>query len=141
MLIGPDCEQPVAVAGNEPLDDQRRRAGCQDQQVPGLAELNQEHRAHHRPSAAHIHEIVTSIGNEPNPTAANLGRQQTHTIGVLAPHLTDTVIAMHDKETPPPAQAGQRALVSTSHNEPELERDTSPVPLARRVARGVLSQY
>jgi hypothetical protein len=78
------------------------------------------------------------MGYEPNPTAANPGRQQTHTIGVLAPYPTDTVIAMCDKET---AAAGAGRPTAAGLDPPqrrELEHETGPVLLARCVARRVL---
>ncbi|MET7992363.1 LacI family DNA-binding transcriptional regulator [Amycolatopsis sp. NPDC005232] len=96
--------------------------------------LNPEHRFFRSPSAARIREIAEGVGYEPNPVAANLRRQQTNTFGVLVPRLTDTVMAMFYEEVATACtRRGYHALVATSHDEPELERENGRMLLGRRV--------
>lgn len=96
--------------------------------------LNPEHRFFRSPSAARIREIADGVGYEPNPVAANLRRRQTSTIGVLVPRLTDTVMAMFYEEVATACtRRGYHALVATSHDEPELERENGRMLLGRRV--------
>lgn len=96
--------------------------------------LNREHRFFRSPSAARIREIAASIGYAPNPVAANLRRQQTNTIGVLVPRLTDTVMAMlYEEIAAASVKRGYHALVATSHDDPDAERENGQMLLARRV--------
>lgn len=96
--------------------------------------LNREHRFFRSPSAARIRQIAESIGYEPNPVAANLRRQQTNTIGVLVPRLTDTVMAMlYEEIASACVKRGYHALVATSHDDPDLERENGTMLLSRRV--------
>jgi LacI family transcriptional regulator len=96
--------------------------------------MNREHRFYRSPSAARIRAIAESLGYEPNPTAANLRRQQTNTIGVLVSRLTDTVMAMLFEEIAAASAArGFHALVATTYDDPQLERENGLAMLASRV--------
>jgi LacI family transcriptional regulator len=96
--------------------------------------MNREHRFYRSPSAARIRAVAESLGYEPNPTAANLRRQQTNTIGVLVSRLTDTVMAMLFEEIAAASAArGYHALVATTYDDPSLERENGLAMLASRV--------
>lgn len=96
--------------------------------------LNQGHRFFRSPTAARIREIAADLGYAPNPAAANLRRRQTNTIGLLVPRLTDTVMAMiYEEIASACAKRGSYALVATSHDNPESERENGSMLLGRRV--------
>jgi LacI family transcriptional regulator len=96
--------------------------------------MNREHRFYRSPSAARIRAVAESLGYEPNPTAANLRRQQTNTVGVLVSRLTDTVMAMLFEEIAAASAArGYHALVATTYDDPALERENGLAMLASRV--------
>jgi LacI family transcriptional regulator len=96
--------------------------------------MNREHRFYRSPSAARIRAVAESLGYEPNPTAANLRRQQTNTIGVLVSRLTDTVMAMLFEEIAAASAArGYHALVATTYDDAALERENGLAMLASRV--------
>ncbi|MCH6468669.1 LacI family DNA-binding transcriptional regulator [Sinomonas terrae] len=96
--------------------------------------MNREHRFYRSESAARIRAVAESLGYEPNPTAANLRRQQTSTIGVLVSRLTDTVMAMLFEEIAAASAArGYHALVATTYDDPALERENGLAMLASRV--------
>jgi LacI family transcriptional regulator len=96
--------------------------------------MNREHRFYRSPSAERIRAVAESLGYEPNPTAANLRRQQTNTIGVLVSRLTDTVMAMLFEEIAAASTArGYHALVATTYDDPQLERENGLALLASRV--------
>ncbi|NUP74265.1 MAG: LacI family DNA-binding transcriptional regulator [Sinomonas sp.] len=96
--------------------------------------MNREHRFYRSESAARIRAVAESLGYEPNPTAANLRRQQTNTIGVLVSRLTDTVMAMLFEEIAAASAArGYHALVATTYDDPALERESGQALLASRV--------
>src|SRR5579859_892428 len=96
--------------------------------------MNRDHRFYRSPSAARIRAVAASLGYEPNPTAANLRRQQTNTIGVLVSRLTDTVMAMLFEDIAAASTArGYHALVATTYDDPALERENGLAMLASRV--------
>ncbi|WP_258052530.1 LacI family DNA-binding transcriptional regulator [Streptomyces sp. Ru73] len=96
--------------------------------------LNREHRYYRSSSAARIREVAAEIGYAPNPVAANLRRRQTNTLGVLVPRLTDTVMATLYEEIASAALVrGYHALVATTHDDPEREREHGRMLLERRV--------
>lgn len=96
--------------------------------------MNREHRFYRSPSAARIRAVAESLGYEPNPSAANLRRQQTKTVGVLVSRLTDTVMAMLFEEIAAASAArGYHALVATTYDDPALERENGLAMLASRV--------
>lgn len=102
--------------------------------------MNREHRFYRSPSATRIRAIAESLGYEPNPTAANLRRQQTTTIGVLVPRLTDAVMAtLFEEIAAASAARGYRALVATTYDDPTLERENGLAMLASRVDGLVLT--
>lgn len=114
------------------IADVARAAGVSKSTVSRA--MNREHRFFRSPSAARIREIAASIGYEPNPSAANLRRQETRTIGVLVPRLTDTVMAMlYEEIATACAKRGYHALVATSKDDPDLERENGSMLLTRRV--------
>lgn len=122
----------VAAGPRPTIADVAQAAGVSKSTVSRA--LNREHRFFRSPSAARIREIAEQIGYEPNPSAANLRRQQTKTIGVLVPRLTDTVMAMlYEEIAAACVRRGYHALVATSHDDPELERENGSMLLGRRV--------
>lgn len=96
--------------------------------------MNREHTFFRSESAARIRAVAESLGYEPNPSAANLRRKQTNTIGVLVPRLTDTVMATLYEEIATACGArGYHALVATTYGDPALERENGLAMLASRV--------
>ncbi|MFF4625664.1 LacI family DNA-binding transcriptional regulator [Nonomuraea jabiensis] len=123
-----------AEAGTKPptIADVARAAAVSPSTVSRA--LNREHRFYRSPSAARIREVAEAIGYAPNPVAANLRRQQTNTIGVLVPRLTDTVMAMlYEEIADASLKRGYHTLVATTHDEPGRERESGEVLLQRRV--------
>lgn len=130
------AEHAPAAIGAGPtratIDDVAHAAGVSKSTVSRAH--NREHRFFRSPSAARIREVAASLGYQPNPTAASLRRQQTNTFGVLVPRLTDTVMALLYEEIAAACEKrGYHALVATSHDDPEQERDNARMLLARRV--------
>lgn len=124
--------------GRVTIDDVAQSAGVSKSTVSRA--LNREHRFFRSPSAERIREIAHRLGYEPNPAAANLRRQRTNTIGVLVPRLTDTVMAMlYEEIAAACAKRGHQALVATSYDDAELERDNGTMLLRRRVDGLVLT--
>ncbi|MGY0063656.1 LacI family DNA-binding transcriptional regulator [Streptomyces sp. LZ34] len=140
-MSGPERDDSTApAAGSKPptIADVARAAKVSPSTVSRA--LNREHRFYRSPSAARIREIATEIGYAPNPVAANLRRQQTNTIGVLVPRLTDTVMAMlYEEIAAASLKRGYHTLVATTHDDPDLERDNGDVLLQRRVDGLVLT--
>ncbi|WP_413249540.1 LacI family DNA-binding transcriptional regulator [Sinomonas flava] len=96
--------------------------------------MNREHTFYRSESAARIRAVAESLGYEPNPSAANLRRRQTNTIGVLVSRLTDTVMAtLYEEIASACAARGYHALVATTYGDPGLERDNGHTMLASRV--------
>lgn len=124
--------------GRVTIDDVAQSAGVSKSTVSRA--LNREHRFFRSPSAERIREIAHRLGYEPNPAAANLRRQRTNTIGVLVPRLTDTVMAMlYEEIAAACVRRGHHALVATSYDDAELERDNGTMLLRRRVDGLVLT--
>lgn len=128
-------QPPTGTDGGRPrptIADVAQAAGVARSTVSRA--LNREHRFYRSPSAARIREIAEDIGYAPDPSAANLRRGQTNTIGVLVPRLTDTVMAMlYEEIAAASARRGYHALVATSHDDPDLEHDNGLMLLERRV--------
>lgn len=130
--------EPGPRTGRVTIDDVAEQAGVSKSTVSRA--LNREHRFFRSPSAERIREIAHRLGYEPNPAAANLRRQRTNTVGVLVPRLTDTVMAMFYEEVAAACvRRGHHALVATSYDDPELERDNGTMLLRRRVDGLVLT--
>ncbi|HKU12005.1 LacI family DNA-binding transcriptional regulator [Sinomonas sp.] len=120
------------VGGRPTIADVAEAAGVARSTVSRA--MNREHRFYRSPSAERIRAVAESLGYEPNPTAANLRRQQTNTIGVLVSRLTDTVMAMLFEEIAAASTArGYHALVATTYDDPQLERENGLAMLASRV--------
>ncbi|WP_413105251.1 LacI family DNA-binding transcriptional regulator [Streptomyces sp. Inha503] len=124
---------PAANGGKPPtIADVARTAGVSPSTVSRA--LNREHRFYRSPSAARIREVADAIGYAPNPVASNLRRQQTNTIGVLVPRLTDTVMAMlYEEIATAGLKRGYHTLVATTHDDPAREHESGDVLLQRRV--------
>ncbi|MEU2282994.1 LacI family DNA-binding transcriptional regulator [Streptomyces sp. NPDC013178] len=134
-MSGPENRHGTAeAAGSKPptIAHVARAAGVSPSTVSRA--LNREHRFYRSPSAARIREVAAEIGYAPNPVASNLRRQQTNTIGVLVPRLTDTVMAMlYEEIATASLKRGYHTLVATTHDDPDREHENGEVLLQRRV--------
>ncbi|MPR05507.1 substrate-binding domain-containing protein [Microvirga tunisiensis] len=86
-------------------------------------------------SAKRVRQVAAELGYVRDISAASLRRGNTSTIGVVVPHLTDTVMAMFYEAV---ARACQKAglfaiVVATSRDEPEADRAAAETLLARGV--------
>ncbi|WP_369046106.1 LacI family DNA-binding transcriptional regulator [Sinomonas sp. P10A9] len=96
--------------------------------------MNRDHTFYRSDSAARIRAVAEGLGYEPNPSAANLRRRQTNTIGVLVPRLTDTVMAtLYEEIATACGTRGYHALVATTYGDAQLERENGLAMLASRV--------
>ncbi|GHG50075.1 LacI family transcriptional regulator [Sinomonas cellulolyticus] len=122
-----------ARAGSRPtIADVAEAAGVARSTVSRA--MNREHTFYRSDSAARIRAVAESLGYEPNPSAANLRRRQTNTIGVLVSRLTDTVMAtLYEEIAAACAARGYHALVATTYGDPGLERENGHAMLASRV--------
>lgn len=85
-------------------------------------------------SARHVRQIASELGYVRDSSAASLRRGKTSTIGVIVPHLTDTVMAMVYEALARACQkAGQFAIVATSEDEPEADKRAAETLLSRGV--------
>lgn len=122
-----------ARAGSRPtIADVAEAAGVARSTVSRA--MNREHTFYRSDSAARIRAVAESLGYEPNPSAANLRRRQTNTIGVLVSRLTDTVMAtLYEEIASACAARGYHALVAITYGDPDLERENGHAMLASRV--------
>jgi LacI family transcriptional regulator len=80
--------------------------------------------------------VAAELGYVRDPLASGLRRVGTSTIGVVVPHLTDTVMAMFYEEIAA-ATRGLFAVVATTDDRPETER-LAVESLARRRVDGLI---
>lgn len=91
-------------------------------------------------TARRVREVATSLGYVRDVSAASLRRGQTHTIGVIVPRLTDTVMAMlYEALARACARSGRFAIVATTEDEPRADRAAAQTLLQRGVDGLVLS--
>jgi LacI family transcriptional regulator len=81
--------------------------------------------------------VAAELGYVRDPLASGLRRVGTSTIGVVVPHLTDTVMAMFYEEIAAAATRGLFAVVATTDDRPETER-LAVDSLARRRVDGLI---
>lgn len=85
-------------------------------------------------AAKHVRKVAEELGYRRNSYASNLRRGHTHTLGVLVPRLSDTVMALMFEELERAASArGYFAMVATSGDDPEDERRAAETLLDRNV--------
>lgn len=91
-------------------------------------------------TARRVREIAAKLGYVRDGAAASLRRGQTHTIGVIVPRLTDTVMAMlYESLAHACARSGRFAIVATTDDAPRADRVAARTLLQRGVDGLVLS--
>jgi LacI family transcriptional regulator len=91
-------------------------------------------------SARRVRRIADDLGYVRDVSAASLRRGNTSTIGVIVPHLTDTVMAMiYEALARACHRAGQFAIVATSTDEADADRRAAETLLSRGVDGLVLT--
>jgi LacI family transcriptional regulator len=85
-------------------------------------------------TAERVRKVAAELGYVRDPLASGLRRVGTSTVGVIVPHLTDTVMAMVYEEIAAAATArGLFAIVATTDDRPETERVAVDSLTRRRV--------
>lgn len=91
-------------------------------------------------TAQRVRQVAAELGYVRDPSASNLRRGKTMTIGVVVPRLTDTVMAMLYESL---ADAGRRfghfTMVATTDDQPDADRTAAEALLQRRVDGLILS--
>jgi LacI family transcriptional regulator len=88
----------------------------------------------HNPTAERVRKAAAELGYVRDPLASGLRRVGTSTIGVVVPHLTDTVMAMFYEEIAAAAIArGLFAVVASTNDDPDTERVAVESLVRRRV--------
>lgn len=78
--------------------------------------------------------LAQSLGYVPNPNAASLTTRRSHALGVLVPHLTDTVLAtVYDAVEQTANKAGYATFVANTHNDPAEQLRQAGLLLGRSV--------
>ena len=86
------------------------------------------------PTAERVRKAAAELGYVRDPLASGLRRVGTSTIGVVVPHLTDTVMAMFYEEIAAAAiSRGLFAVVASTNDDPETERVAVESLVRRRV--------
>jgi LacI family transcriptional regulator len=89
-------------------------------------------------TAERVRKIAAELGYVRDPLASGLRRVGTSTVGVVVPHLTDTVMAMFYEEIAAAAAArGLFAIVASTDDRPETER-VAVQSLVRRRVDGII---
>lgn len=92
------------------------------------------------PAAERVREAARRLGYRRDRFASALRRQQTRTIGVLVPRLTDTVMAMTFEQLAAAcARRGQFAIVATTDDDPAAEAEAVEQLLDQRIDGLVLT--
>lgn len=90
--------------------------------------------------AQRIYEVAAEIGYRPNEAAAALRRRQSLTIGVIVPHLTDTVMAtIYEEVAAACVPRGWHALVAAAGDEPDDTRTAADLLIRRGVGGLIIS--
>jgi LacI family transcriptional regulator len=85
-------------------------------------------------TAERVREVAAELGYVRDPLASGLRRVGTSTVGVVVPHLTDTVMAMFYEEVAAAAASrGLFAVVATTDDQPATERVAVESLVRRRV--------
>lgn len=91
-------------------------------------------------AAQRVRDVAQRLGYRRDRFASALRRQQTRTIGVLVPRLTDTVMAMTFEQVAAAcARRGQFAIVATTDDDPAAEKEAVEQLLDQRVDGLVLT--
>jgi LacI family transcriptional regulator len=91
-------------------------------------------------TADRVRKVAAELGYVRDPLASGLRRVGTSTIGVVVPHLTDTVMAMIYEEIAAAAAArGLFAVVASTDDDPDTERVAVESLVRRRVDGLVLT--
>jgi LacI family transcriptional regulator len=89
-------------------------------------------------TAERVRKVAAELGYVRDPLASGLRRVGTSTVGVVVPHLTDTVMAMFYEEVAAAAAArGLFAVVATTDDQPDAER-VAVASLVRRRVDGLI---
>src|SRR6187455_1920048 len=90
--------------------------------------------ARRTPLPSGVRKVAAELGYVRDPLASGLRRVGTSTIGVVVPHLTDTVMAMFYEEIAAAAIArGLFAVVASTNDDPDTERVAVESLVRRRV--------
>ncbi|HWM02207.1 MAG TPA: substrate-binding domain-containing protein [Actinophytocola sp.] len=85
-------------------------------------------------TAERVRKVAAELGYVRDPLASGLRRVGTSTVGVVVPHLTDTVMAMvYEEIAAGAASRGLFAVVATTDDQPETERVAVDSLVRRRV--------
>jgi len=88
----------------------------------------------HNPTAERVRKAAADLGYVRDPLASGLRRVGTSTIGVVVPHLTDTVMAMFYEEIAAAATTrGLFAVVASTNDDPATETLAVESLVRRRV--------
>jgi LacI family transcriptional regulator len=91
-------------------------------------------------TAQRVRQVAAELGYVRDPSASNLRRGKTMTVGVVVPRLTDTVMAMlYEALTHAGQRSGHFPIVATTGDEPDAERAAVEALLQRRVDGLILS--
>ncbi len=118
--------------------DVAREAGVSKSTVSRV--LDERLPTSHSPTAQRVREVAQRLGYRRDRFASALRRQQTRTVGVLVPRLTDTVMAMtFERIAAACARRDQFAIVATTDDDPATEREAIERLLDQRVDGLVLT--
>jgi LacI family transcriptional regulator len=85
-------------------------------------------------TARRVLEVADRLGYVPDPYAASLRTRRIGAIGVLVPRLTDVVLAtVYEAIDEAAATLGYQTFVSSTRDEPELQRRRIELLLSRRI--------
>jgi LacI family transcriptional regulator len=119
------------------LRDVARQAGVHVSTVSRVlrrGERNSDAVGQASDTEARIRRIADELGYRPDPYAASLRTQRTHTFGVLVPALTDLVLAtIYDSIEQTANQRGYDTFVANSRDDLEQQRRRVDLLLDRRV--------
>ena len=114
------------------IHDVAREAGVSKSTVSRI--LDERRPMSSSPAAERVREAALRLGYRRDRSASALRRQQTGTIGVLVPRLSDAVMAMFFEEVARACQDAARfAIVATTGDEPTAEWTAAESLLAQGV--------
>ncbi|MCX6407446.1 MAG: LacI family DNA-binding transcriptional regulator [Propionibacteriales bacterium] len=118
--------------------DVAREAGVSKSTVSRV--LDERLPTSHSASAQRVRDAAQRLGYRRDRFASALRRQQTRTVGVLVPRLTDTVMAMTFEQVAAAcARRDQFAIVATTDDDPATEQEAVERLLDQRVDGLVLT--